>query len=245
MKPRHAFIFAFLISGLIIINIFIFGLINSQAQTVLITRIIDGDTIEIQSNERIRLLNVNSPEKNQPGYEQAISYLKKFENKTVQIKTSEKDKYGRTLARVYTPDYLNLELVEKGYAKKFLVSSDETKIFAKAEAQAIENQQGIWKKSPYFNCFQTQIFPEREIIFLQNNCPQINLNSWYLEDESRKKYILPDIEVNKINIHTFKGNDNQTDIFLNSKQNIWNNDHDTVYFFDEEGNLAHYNAYGY
>src|SRR3989344_3911451 len=113
MRPKQAFIFAFLITALITINIFIFTLINSKTQTVLITRVIDGDTIEIQSNERIRLLNINSPEKNQPGYEQAISYLKKFENKTVQIKTSEKDKYGRTLARIYTPSYLNLELVEK------------------------------------------------------------------------------------------------------------------------------------
>ena len=68
-----------------------------------VTKVIDGDTIETGSRKKdVRLANVDAPEKGQPGYERA---KKKLENliggEEVRIETVARDKYGRSVARVY------------------------------------------------------------------------------------------------------------------------------------------------
>ncbi len=244
MEKKYALILSLLITGLIASNIFLLALINNPKQLVIISRVIDGDTLETQEGITIRLLNINAPEKNQPFYQESLNFLKTFENKTVQIQLLDKGKYGRTLARVYTPEYLNLEIIKKGLATKFMVHQTETKLFAQTESQAVETQKGMWKKSPYANCITSKINPEKEIITLTINC-NISLKDWVITDESRKKYKLPELSLTQINLHTYQGNDNQTDLFWNSKQNIWNNDRDSLYLFDNENNLAHYKTYGY
>ena len=141
MNKKLAFTLSLLITLLIASNIILFKYLNqSQKQTVVISRIIDGDTLETQQGLMIRLENINSPEKNQPGYEQAKNFLLPLVNTTVEIQITGTDKYYRTLAKIYTPKYLNLEIVEKGLAKKYLVDDQEAPLFAEAEAQAIHEK---------------------------------------------------------------------------------------------------------
>jgi len=247
MNKKHALILSILLTFLIANSIYFLNILNTpERKTVLITEVIDGDTLTASENGRIRLANINTPEKSNPGFEEAKSFLKQFENQTLEIQTLGIDRYQRTLARLYFKDtYLNLEIVKQGLATKFLVEKSETKIFAKAEAQAIQNQKGIWKKSQYFNCFISHIDPEKEIIQLTNICPSVNIGDWSIKDESRKRYNLPNLGITELNIHTFEGENNETDIFLNQKQNLWNNDRDTFYLFDEQDNLVHHHPYGY
>jgi hypothetical protein len=174
-----------------------------------------------------------------------MNYLKQFLNSSVEIEITGMDKYNRILARVYTPDYLNLKLVKLGLASKFLVDESETKIFYKAEISAIESELGICKKSPYFTCFQSYIEPEKETVTLTNNCNNINISLLTIKDESRKDHSFNFTGIKTIIIHTNEGSNNKTDIFWNSKTNIWNNDRDTLYLFDKEGRLVHYQSYGY
>jgi len=244
MNKGYAFLFSFLITGLIANNFFLFSHLNNQRETALISKVIDGDTFIINGGAKVRLLNVNTPEKNQYFYEESLSFLKNFENKTVQIEILQKDKYGRTLARVYTPDYLNLEIVKEGFATKFLVDKKESRLFEHAESQAIEQEKGMWKKSVYFGCVDSDIAPESEVITLTIYC-LANFSDWKIKDESRKLFNLPTISSNTVKIHTFQGIDNGTDVFLDSKQNIWNNDKDTVYIFDSEWKIVYYKSYGY
>lgn len=245
MKQKYSFLLAFLITCLIASNAFIFSLINKpEKETVLISRVIDGDTIELQGGEKIRLVNINTPEKNQNSYKEATSFLKQFENQTVQIERLGSDKYSRTLARIFTPDYLNLEIVKNGLATKFLVSEGEEKTFAEAEESAIKEEKGIWKSSSYADCLEAEINPARELVFIKNNCPEINVKDWKVKDESRKEYNFKNIALGEVNLHSFSGKDNETDIFWNI-QEVWNNDKDSFYLFDSQGSLVYYKFYGY
>lgn len=246
MQQKHAFIFALLLTLLVASNIYLITNLNKpERKTVLITRVIDGDTLEIENGETIRLLNINTPEKGISGFEGAKQFLVQFENKTVEIEKVGSGKYGRVLARIYTPNYLNLEIIQKGLGTKFLVDNSELELFSKAEKSAIESSLGIWKKSQYFNCFKSEIDSKEEVISIKNTCGDISLANWIISDESRKEYKFPDISFAEINPHTSEGENNETDLFWNSKTNVWNNDRDSLYMFDSERRLAHYESYGY
>ena len=163
----------------------------------------------------------------------------------MEIEITGSDKYGRVLARIFVPDYLNLELVKRGLAVKYLVKEEEKKLFAEAEESAIKSSLGIWKKSPYYNCLESFISEKEEIVTISNKCNKLNIASWILKDESRKLYVFKEIELGVIKLHTEQGEDNETDIFWNSKSDIWNNDRDTLYMYDKDWQIIHYNSYGY
>lgn len=85
----------------------------------IVIRIIDGDTLELNTKQQIRLNNTSAPEKDRCGWQQAKDELEKLTlNKEVEIKGDYVDKYGRLLGLVYTKDYLvNLEMVKSGWAR--------------------------------------------------------------------------------------------------------------------------------
>jgi hypothetical protein len=47
------------------------------------------------------------------------------------------DKYKRTLARIYSSEYVPLDIVRRGFASTFLVDDSELDEFLKAELNAI------------------------------------------------------------------------------------------------------------
>lgn len=107
MKRMHAFMLSLAITVLLFSDIhFIKNLTNRREH--IIERVVDGDTIVLENNEVLRLANINSPEKSEPSSIQAIDFLKSFENHPVDVESLGRDKYKRTLARIYSPDYLNL-----------------------------------------------------------------------------------------------------------------------------------------
>ncbi len=78
-----------------------------------VKRVIDGDTFELnqelQGTKRVRIANIDAPEKGQKGHQAAINKLKKLiENKEVTINPRAKDKYGRLVAEVI----INRQLVK-------------------------------------------------------------------------------------------------------------------------------------
>ena len=248
MDKKYAFLFAILLVGLIASDIFIFTFLTTEEtakERVIISKITDGDTLKLTDGRVLRLININSPEKGMPNYDLSIIYLKDFENKSVEIEIVGTDKYERNLARIYIPEYLNLGLVEKGLASKFLVQKSELSLFAEAEERAIDNSLGIWKRSEFFGCINSEIDEIEEIVRMINSCPEINLNDWMIKDESRKVYNFGNISFDSISLHSSQGEDNKTDIFWGSNANIWNNDRDGLYLFDSEGRIVDYETYGY
>jgi micrococcal nuclease len=87
-----------------------------------VTWIIDGDTIEV-NNRRIRLALVDTPERNEPGYEKATEFTAALcpVGSTAYLDMDDgqpTDKYGRTVAVVYCGGKnLNAGLWKNGYAR--------------------------------------------------------------------------------------------------------------------------------
>jgi micrococcal nuclease len=101
----------------------------------LVVRVVDGDTIVVSPNEKVRLIGVDTPETVHPN--KAVQCFGKdakeftrgmVERRTIRLLLDEsnaarnhKDRYGRTLAYVYFDDgtMLNAELIRRGYAHAY------------------------------------------------------------------------------------------------------------------------------
>jgi len=136
------------IFALLFVIIMISGCI--QEETVLVTKVIDGDTFETSDGNRIRLLGINTPEKNKYYYEEATEYLwYLIGNKHVTLKGDEtnKDWYGRELRYVYIGDkFVNALMLENGYARLYLLRDKKYENILKyAENKAKQEKIGVWK----------------------------------------------------------------------------------------------------
>lgn len=122
----------------------------------------DGDTVKLQNGTVIRLIGVNSPEiesrykKGEPGGEIAKRWLSEYlKGKTVRVQTDleKKDKYGRTLAYLFTPDHVHINelLLKSGMAVLTIhpPNLQFLKPLFSAQQQAIHDEVGIWRL-PYY-----------------------------------------------------------------------------------------------
>lgn len=126
-----------------------------------VIRVVDGDTIVVSPNEKVRLIGVDTPETVHPkkpvecfGKEAKQFTRDAVEGKSVRLvlddrnqRTQYKDKYRRTLAYAYLDDgtMLNRELIRRGYAHaytrfpfRYLVEFRELERAARADAL------GLW-----------------------------------------------------------------------------------------------------
>jgi len=143
---------------------------NSQAfgeqRHVRVSRVHDGDTISIVLNsrkEKVRLIGIDAPEiKQRPWGRKARKHLEKMlmaSNRKVilEFDVERRDKYGRLLCYIFTPDrkMLNIQMVKDGYAVLLTIPPnikyvDELRM---AENEARQHRRGIWnskglKESP-------------------------------------------------------------------------------------------------
>ena len=217
--------------------------LQPQRETVLISDVLDGDTIRLEDGRTIRLLNINSPEKNQPLSELATNYLKQYENQTIQLEIQGTGVYGRLLGRIFSKDYLNLELIKKGFAHKYIVDDSELKLFIKEEEKARNEELGIWERSPHYMCLDVEINKKEEYVIIVNICDQdLNLA---LKDETTRTFNFEIKALSSITVYSGEGQDIEKEIYLNSKRNIWNDDKDSIFIRDSNGLLIFYDSYGY
>jgi endonuclease YncB( thermonuclease family) len=117
--------------------------------TAKVTRIKDGDTIVVLRDAEqidLRLEGIDCPESGQPFGQKAKQAVSKVAfGKTVTVRPTGTDRYGRTLGVVVLPDGLNVNqaLVKYGYAwwyRKY--SNDQT--LAKLETEARKKKRGLW-----------------------------------------------------------------------------------------------------
>ena len=122
-----------------------------------VRRIIDGDTFELDSGERVRLIGVDTPEY-QPWKGRADVYgreaadfartLLKDRRVTLESDVEERDKYGRSLAYLYLSDgtFVNEKIIREGYAYPLNIPpnvryADE---FKRWFDEAREAKRGLW-----------------------------------------------------------------------------------------------------
>jgi micrococcal nuclease len=108
---------------------------NEIPEKRVVIRVIDGDTIVVNPNEKVRLIGVDAPETVHPNRtaqcfgRDAKEFTRSLvERQTIRLVLDEsnaarnhKDRYGRTLAYVYFDDgtMLNAELIRRGYAHAY------------------------------------------------------------------------------------------------------------------------------
>ena len=129
---------------------------------ILVTRVIDGDTIEVDiagSIYKVRYIGIDTPELDdkRPEYcalaQEATRYNRQLvEGKTVRLEKdiSETDKYGRLLRYVYVDNiFVNAKLVRQGlaWAKVYEPDTKCQDILEKAEAEARQDKIGIWRET--------------------------------------------------------------------------------------------------
>ncbi|MEK6908605.1 MAG: thermonuclease family protein [Nanoarchaeota archaeon] len=240
MNKKASLIFASMITLLIAGNYIFFADNGIIREKVEIVRVLDGDTVELSDGRRIRLLNINTPEKGLSYSELGKEFLSGFTE--VELESAGMDKYDRILGRLYYEDiYLNLELVKYGMAHSYLVSDSEENLFEKSEEYARENELNIWKRSEFYECLEVEINKYEEYIHIIDSCDS-NVTLWTIKDESTKSYKFKADFEEEIILYSAKGTDDGEKLYW-GRENIWNDDHDEIFIRDSDGLLVYYYAY--
>ncbi|MCM8799681.1 MAG: thermonuclease family protein [Candidatus Omnitrophica bacterium] len=138
-----------------------------------VTRVVDGDTLVLESGERVRLIGIDAPEMHESeklfrdSYrtkkdvatikrlgKASYEFLKKLvEGKrvTLEFDVEKYDRYNRLLAYVYLKDdgtFINAKILEEGYAQIMTVPPNVKykDLFLELARQAREQRKGLWKE---------------------------------------------------------------------------------------------------
>ena len=140
----------FLLSNLVVCGV--------SAETMLEGRVVevaDGDTLTVldaqKKQHKIRLLGIDAPEKAQPFGQKSKESLSLLAfQKQVQVRSSKKDRYGRTVGQVFVGNMdVCLEQVKLGMAWHYKTyqreqSAEDRVLYDRAELQAREQRLGLW-----------------------------------------------------------------------------------------------------
>jgi len=128
---------------------------QSPPDTVRVTRVIDGDTIIIAGDYRVRYIGIDTPEIHPEveafGLEAWQANCELVEGKVIRLEkdVSEVDKYGRLLRYVYVDDvFVNAELVRQGLAqaKAYHPDTKHQDYLEELEQEARQAGRGMWAK---------------------------------------------------------------------------------------------------
>jgi micrococcal nuclease len=116
-----------------------------------VTRIIDGDTFETETGEKVRLIGINAPEITDIFGEEAKTHLSQIiEGQTVDLiadnTSNDRDRYNRLLRYVILNGVdVNKQMLLDGYAFAYLkYRFDKETEYRDAQLIATKNNTGIW-----------------------------------------------------------------------------------------------------
>lgn len=187
--------------------------INNDNQEYLVLDVIDGDTIKIAGDMRVRLLSIDSPEKGECYYQEAKSALDELiANKVVRLEKdiTDKDRYGRWLRYVILPVenqdniLVNDYLVRHGDAIKFNSPPNNRyqSLLTAAQEQAKRNNLGLWGMCDQSSDENSTL---REVNSEPTD-PKCNIKGNISEKGYGKTYLIPGCDnYNSVKIDSRKG----------------------------------------
>ena len=130
---------------------------------VTLTRVIDGDTVEVMTPGRglfgkpekcrVRLYGIDALETSQKGGDKATKHLRRLigSKRKLWMKTFDTDKYGRTVGLIYEkrnrPDSsYNYMMVRDGQARAYMTRPADRARFQQAEEEAKRRGREIWRR---------------------------------------------------------------------------------------------------
>ena len=238
------------------------GFPPSDSQEFAVASVIDGDTIKLETGQKVRLIGINTPESGHPYYSEATEKLKALiGDSKVTLKSDEEDKdqYGRLLRYVYVNDtFVNLEIVKAGLATayEFEPNVKHSSDFDAAESQARAAGVGIWTPSPY-SLALSQLNYDAEgndndnlngefIVFTNEGNTSLELTGWMVLDEANNEYFFPSFSLgngSSVTLFIGSGKDSGAELYWGSTKSIWNNGGDELFLRDSQGYLVAYYRY--
>lgn len=123
----------------------------SFGTTTKVKRVIDGDTFETETGEKVRLIGINAPEISDIFGQEAKEYLSDLIlNKTVDLQcdniSNDKDRYKRLLRYVILDRVdINKKMISDGFAFAYLkYHFSNSKDYEQAQIQSQLTNRGIW-----------------------------------------------------------------------------------------------------
>lgn len=259
-NKKYRVLLVFLIFLLLIFNYDFFNTeltkLLTDSEYAIVTRVIDGDTLEIENGDRVRLLGINCPEKGDKYYNDAKEFLENLTlNKTVRLEFGKKkyDLYDRTLAYVFADDvFVNIKIVEQGFANLYFPESQKLHYaeFSDAWERCLEKNINICEVSSARckNCIQlNQLDYNSQRLNLENICDfACNLDKWEIKDEGRKTFVFDDFILGaKKQISLVVGNETDTpDVLYWKKETyVWTESGDSLFLRDSVGKLVLWETY--
>jgi endonuclease YncB( thermonuclease family) len=233
-----------------------------KEQNLNVTKVVDGDTLRLSSGEKVRLLNIDTPERGQYLWKEATERMRELtegRNITLEKDVTEKDKYGRLLRYAYASGtMLNLVMVREGFARSYFIAPDDKHLaeIKEAEEYAKSRNLGIWRYDNITGAFCVWVYDTHpdpkgrdeldlngEYVVLRNSCghPQ-DMTGWTLSAE-RGNYTLPAFALKAkslVTVHSGSGENNSTDLYWGSAKPVWKNDDDRLLLFNAEGVVLDY-----
>ncbi len=259
-KKDQILLLAILVISLIAINYnFLdekFADFLEDSETGIVGRVIDGDTIVLESGEHLRLLGINTPERNEKYYSEAKGFLEKeVLNKTVKIVfgKEKKDLYNRTLGYIFVDGKnVNLGLVENGLGNFYFPSGKDQYYskFKKAWNNCIENNKNLCEKSKNVcaNCIQLrELSHKNQKAVFYNECSfECKITNWEIKDEGRKKFTFPEFNLkdnSEVRVVVGDGENQENNLFWKNEDYVWTDSGDTLFLRDDKGKLVLWKNY--
>jgi micrococcal nuclease len=146
--------------------IFNLQLYQEKQENNRVVEVVDGDTFQLQSGKRVRLMGVDAPEYDRCGGEEAKQRLKELiEGEKVALKEEVTEAYGRSLALVYQgKKFINQMMLEEGWARTDYRKNSQREVLTQAFHQGQESKKGIWSEL----CRQTGDTPDQDCVIKGN-----------------------------------------------------------------------------
>ncbi len=198
------------------------GLSGESVGNVYVSRVVDGDTLELEEGLKVRLKGINTPERSMILHEGAKAFLSSLVlERRVMLESFGGDKYGRVLGYVSLDGLLvNEEILRQGFGSLYYYEKDSYyRRMVRAEEFGRGNELGIWKRSDNFGCVDLIEFKtdEPEKIVLRNGCGEVM-----------------DVVIKDDATHIYR-EVLEEGLWSMEFSHIWNTDGDSLYIWDEEG----------
>ncbi|MFB6076452.1 MAG: thermonuclease family protein [Candidatus Aenigmatarchaeota archaeon] len=147
----HIFAISVIILGSFMLSLKLPSSNSEKYEEVVVTKIIDGDTIIVEGGRKVRLLGIDADERGYPCYDDAKNRLEELvlgNNVTLKKFSVDKDIYGRDLRYIFFDSKnINLQLVREGLAiARFSEDIEFKDVIQKAEKKAMKNNVGCkWR----------------------------------------------------------------------------------------------------
>ncbi|MDI6726556.1 MAG: thermonuclease family protein [Smithellaceae bacterium] len=176
----------------------------SADENVRVSKVIDGDTIQLDDGRKVRLLGINAPEKREPYNQKAKRFVESrviARDVRLEYDQEREDAYGRLLAYAHTGRYmLNEQLVQEGLAHVMTIGANrkhERRLLA-AQGEAKKKRRALWSvwtRAKTLKITSVQPYhPSRSAAYIRVACladKSLQLAGHVLLNEAGNRFVFP------------------------------------------------------